>query len=147
MLSATLCELAEERFLRDTISGRWATHLGVTGTLATNASACLAALADVVGRLVSVAEAMERCLEAIWVIDPDRVALGYAPGSAPVAAVQFLPGDVRIVRGSPTTAAPEDARSWRWPALAPLVRAWCRDGDLEFAATCRTLWPPPAVGR
>lgn len=147
LLSATLCELAEERFLRDTISSRWATHLGVTGTLATDASACLAALADAVGRLVGVAEAMEHYLGASWVIDPDRIALGYMPDSAPVAAVHFLPGEVRLVRRQAATSPADNAGAQRWSALAPLVRAWCRDGDLQFDATRRTLWPPTTVGR
>jgi hypothetical protein len=147
LLCATLAELSEERIMRDVIACLWATHLGLSETRDANASACLAALVDVVGRLVDIAEQIHRCLDATWAIDPDGVAVGYLPPSAPVAAVCLLPRDVQL-RPYPQDRASHDLDATRaalWPALDPLVGAWCRDGRLDIDTTNRVLGRPTSA--
>jgi hypothetical protein len=139
--SATLTELVDEPFMRDVISCTWATHLGVGDTPEARATVCLAALADVVARLLGVAEAIRCGVDAAWVIDPDDVALGYRPLCAPVAAVCLLRHDVRLARhprdGQYHRA--DDTPASNWPVLDALIRAWCEDGDLDLDDTRRTL--------
>ena len=144
LLCATLTELAEEQVMRDVITRSWAAHLGLGDTPDTNASACFAALADVVGQLIGVAEAIHRYLDAAWDIDPDAVAFGYAPPSAPVAAVCLLPREVRLRPRphDPAYGEPDDVRAQISPALDPLIGAWCNDGHLDPATTHHTLGRP-----
>lgn len=144
LLCATLTELAEEPIMRDVITCSWAAHLGLGDTPDANASACFAALADVVGRLTGVAEAIHHHLDAAWDIDPDAVALGYAPPNAPVAAVCLLPREVRL-RPRPHDPAHGEldaVRAQISPALDPLIGAWCNDGHLDPATTRHTLGRP-----
>jgi uncharacterized protein (DUF2236 family) len=144
LLCATLTELTEERFMRDVIASAWATHLGVSDTPEANASVCFAALADVIARLIDVADAIRRCMNAAWAIDPDGVALGFRTPSAPVAAVCLLPRDVRLAPRPHERASHrlDEVHASIWPTLDPLVRAWCRDGDLDLDHTWRTLGRP-----
>ena len=144
LLCATLTELTDERYMRDVIACAWATHLRASYTPEANASACFAALTDVIARLIAVADAIRRCVNAAWVIDPDGVALGYRPPSAPVAAVCLLTRDVHLTPRPNATASqrPDGMHASIWPTLDPLVRAWCQDGNLDPDHTWRTLGRP-----
>jgi hypothetical protein len=144
LLWATLTELAEEQVMREVIACSWAVHLGVADTPDAYASSHLAAIADVVDRLVGLAAAIQRCVGATWVIDPDEVAFGYAPSRAPIATVGLLGREVRLAPLPHDGALNprEAARPGLWPALVPLVASWCQDGHLDPEVTSRTLgWP------
>lgn len=144
LLCARLIELAEEPLMREVVTCTWATRLGVSDTLDGNASACLAALADIVDRLTELADAIRCCTGGHWRPDPDDVALGYAPPNAPVAAVCLLARDVRLEQRAPgeSSRGSTEACGPIGFALEPLIRAWCQDADLDVDEVCRTLRPP-----